>query len=120
MTADDGTRPGRVLIVEDDAGLRNLIQKALRKAGYEADGVATGADALDRVKVDPSLALLLDQKLPDMAGTDVIKALTERGLLVPFIVMTGQGDERLVEMIKLGAGSAVRRRSGGGSPAARG
>ena len=106
MTTDDGARPMRVLIVEDDEALRNLILKALRKAGYEADGVATGAEALERVKTDPGLALLLDQKLPDMTGRDIIKALNERGLRVPcpFIVMTGQGDERLaVEMMKLGA-----------------
>ena len=104
MTADDGARPLRVLIVEDDDGLRNLILKALRRAGYEADGVATGAEALQYVMANPVLALLLDQKRPDMTGSDIIKTLHERGLRVPFIVMTGQGDERLaVEMMKLGA-----------------
>ena len=104
MTADDEARPRRVLIVEDDDGLRNLILKGLRKAGYVTDGVATGADALEYLMANPGLALLLDQKLPDMTGSDIIKALHERGLRVPFIIMTGQGDERLaVEMMKLGA-----------------
>ncbi|MFZ4440972.1 MAG: response regulator [Syntrophales bacterium] len=104
MTTDDGARPRRVLIVEDDDGFRNLTLKALRKAGYETDGVATGVDALEYVMANPGLALLLDQKLPDMTGSDIINTLNERGLRVPFIVMTGQGDERLaVEMMKLGA-----------------
>ena len=103
-TRDDEVRPRRVLIVEDDDGLRNLILKALRKAGYEADGAVTGTDALDRVMANPDLVLLLDQRLPDMAGSDIINTLNEYGLRVPFIVMTGQGDERLaVEMMKLGA-----------------
>jgi len=103
-TMGDSTMPRHVLIVEDDDGLRNLILKALRRAGYEADGVATGADTIDRVKADSDLVLLLDQKLPDMAGSDIIKALKKQGRRVPFIVMTGQGDERFaVEMMKLGA-----------------
>ncbi|MEI7636539.1 MAG: response regulator [Syntrophus sp. (in: bacteria)] len=103
-TRDDEVRPRRVLIVEDDDGLRNLILKALRKVGYEADGAVTGTDALDRVMANPDLVLLLDQRLPDMAGSDIINTLNEHGLRVPFIVMTGQGDERLaVEMMKLGA-----------------
>ena len=97
-------RPGRVLIVEDDDGLMNLIQKALHKAGYEVEGVPTGVAAIERVKADPGLVLLLDQKLPDMAGSDLINALNERKLRVPFVVMTGQGNERLaVAMMKLGA-----------------
>lgn len=101
---DHEALPRRILVVEDDDGLRNLILKSLRKAGYEADGVGTGTDALDRVMADPDLALLLDQKLPDMSGNDIINALSEKGRRVSFVVMTGQGDERLaVEMMKLGA-----------------
>jgi two-component system cell cycle sensor histidine kinase/response regulator CckA len=104
VAADDGARLRRVLIVEDDNGLRNLILKSLHKAGHETDGVANGAAAIDRVMADPDLVLLLDQKLPDMAGSDIINTLNERGVRVPFVVMTGQGDERLaVEMMKLGA-----------------
>jgi two-component system cell cycle sensor histidine kinase/response regulator CckA len=103
-TSDFGARHRRVLVVEDDEGLRNLVLKALRKAGHEADGVVTGTAAIERVVADPGLVLLLDQKLPDMTGSDIINALNEHGLRVPFIVMTGQGDERLaVEMMKLGA-----------------
>ncbi|SDB30844.1 PAS domain S-box-containing protein [Desulfonatronum thiosulfatophilum] len=96
--------PRRVLIVEDDEGLRKLLEKRLRKAGFEAASVATGAEAVERIQALPDQALLLDQKLPDTTGRDLINALRQRGLHAPFIVMTGQGDERLaVEMMKLGA-----------------
>ena len=99
-----GSRTDRVLVVEDDDGLRNLIQRALGKAGYVVDGVPTGAAAIGRIKVDPGLVLLLDQKLTDMTGSELIAALAERKIRVPFVVMTGQGSERLaVEMMKLGA-----------------
>jgi len=94
----------RVLIVEDDEGLNKLAQKALRRAGFHADGVLTGAEAVERVAADAGWALLLDQKLPDMTGTEVIQSLMDRGCRVPFVAMTGHGDERTaVEMMKLGA-----------------
>ena len=96
--------PGRVLVVEDDDGLRKLIEKTLRKAGYDAAGAPTGAEGMAHIKANKDIVLLLDQNLPDMNGSDFIISLIESGLRVPFIVMTGQGNERLaVEMMKLGA-----------------
>ncbi len=97
-------KPRRVLVVEDDEGLRTLIVKSLNKEGFEAQGVANGAAAVERAAAESSLVLLLDQKLPDMTGRDIVHALSQRGIPAHFIMMTGQGDERLaVEMMKLGA-----------------
>ncbi len=94
----------RVLVVEDDEGLSNLVQKALRRAGFDTQGALTGADAIGRVMDDPDLILLLDQQLPDMTGTELIRTLVERDRQVPFVTMTGYGDEKIaVEMMKLGA-----------------
>lgn len=94
----------RVLVVEDDEGLNNLAQRALRRAGFYPQGVLTGAEAIARVMADPDLILLLDQQLPDMAGTELIRTLLARERRNPFVVMTGHGDERVaVEMMKLGA-----------------
>ena len=94
----------RVLVVEDDEGLRNLICKTLNKAGFETRGVHQGGEAAGIVENDPALVLLLDQRLPDMSGSDLVTLLGERGVKAPFIIMTGQGDERLaVEIMKLGA-----------------
>lgn len=94
----------RVLVVEDDEGLRGLIIKKLRQAGFEADGVSGGEEAVDRIRREPEIVLLIDHRLPDMAGIKVIKTMKDQDMLVPFVVMTGQGDERLaVEMMKLGA-----------------
>lgn len=94
----------RILIVEDDDGLRNLISKTLRKAGYETESFPSGTRAVERYIVDPACILLLDQCLPDMTGKSLVETLRERGLDPFFIIITGQGDERLaVEMMKLGA-----------------
>ncbi len=94
----------RVLVVDDDEGLNNLSQKALRKAGFQTEGVLTGAEAIERVVADPNLVLLLDQKLPDMQGTELIRSLYKEGYRLPFVAMTGHGDEKTaVELMKMGA-----------------
>lgn len=94
----------RVLVVEDDEGLNNLAQKSLRRVGFDMQGVLTGTAAIKRVMADPDLTLLVDQQLPDMAGTELIRTLIEQDCRVPFVAMTGHGDENIaVEMMKLGA-----------------
>ena len=101
---EEGHLPRRVLVVEDDAGLRNLILRALGKVGMEAVGAASGAEAIERLSADPAQVLLLDQKLPDMSGREIVTSLAGRGVHVYFVMMTGQGDERLaVDMMRLGA-----------------
>ncbi len=100
---ENGARK-RILLVEDDADLRDLIAGRLTRAGYECAGAADGTEALAYITDNRPDALLLDQKLPDMTGRQLLENLAELGLGVPFMVMTGQGDERLaVEMMKLGA-----------------
>lgn len=95
---------GCVLVVEDDDGLRRLIIRRLRRAGFDADGVSTGKEAVEKVPDHRDMVLLIDHNLPDMSGREMMMHLIERGLKVPFVIMTGQGDERLtVEMMKLGA-----------------
>lgn len=94
----------RILVVDDDEGLNRLVQKALGKAGFETDGVFTGADAMVFATSNPHLILLLDQHLPDMSGTQLIRTLSQKDCPVPFVAMTGHGDEKIaVEMMKLGA-----------------
>ena len=94
----------RVLVVDDDEGLNRLVQKALRKAGFETEGVFNGSDAIMRAMADPHMILLLDQQLPDMSGTQLIRTLNQRDCPVSFVAMTGHGDEKTaVEMMKLGA-----------------
>jgi len=94
----------RVLVVEDDEGLNHLAQKSLKRVGFETKGVLTGADALACVINDPERILLVDQFLPDMIGTQLIKTLQDQGILIPFVAMTGQGNEKTaVEMMKMGA-----------------
>lgn len=96
--------PFKILIIEDDEGLLRLVQKTLQRTGFHTDGVSNGAKAIAFIVENSPELLLLDYKLPDMTGDQIINILKERESTVPFIVMTGQGDEKLaVNMMKLGA-----------------
>jgi two-component system cell cycle sensor histidine kinase/response regulator CckA len=104
MPKQNKKKQNRILIVEDDDGLRELIARRLSKSGYKTAEAADGLSALNLVETLCPDALLLDQSLPDMTGRQIVEALSERDSHLPFIVMTGQGDERLaVTMMKLGA-----------------
>lgn len=104
-TVQDESQPGlTILVVEDDHGLRQLIERTLRRAEFQTASVSVGAEAIDRVAVDDGIVLLLDYQLPDMTGKEVVERLWETSSQVPFVMMTGQGDEKIaVEMMKLGA-----------------
>lgn len=95
----------RVLVVDDDEGLLILMAGALRADGWQVDAVATGAEALRAVESgSPPDLVVLDLKLADI-DTGAIIARFDRGpRRVPFIVVTGQGDERVaVDVMKRGA-----------------
>ena len=93
-----------VLVVEDDEGLRRLIRRRLERKKFNVLTAATGEEAVAHVAEKSGILLLLDFKLQDMTGGEVVDRLKEKGLDVPFVIMTGNGDERIaVEMMKLGA-----------------
>jgi PAS domain S-box-containing protein len=94
----------RLLIVEDDPEFNALVKCKLQPAGLPVESVLTGAAALDSVRRDPNVLLLLDYVLPDMTARELVERLRADGKEAPFVVMTGRGDEKVaVELMKLGA-----------------
>lgn len=93
-----------VLIAEDDRGLNNLIQKHLTHAGYATEAVYAGHEVLSALSVRKYALLLVDYILPDAKADQLIGLLSKKGISVPFVIMTGHGDQRIaVSMMKLGA-----------------
>jgi len=93
-----------ILIVEDDDGLSQLIQKTLQREGFETEVVFNGEDAIAKIVKNCESLILLDYLLPDMNGIDVIEKLAELKCTFPFIIMTGLGDENVaIKLMKLGA-----------------
>jgi DNA-binding response OmpR family regulator len=82
-----------ILIVEDERAIADFVQKALRKAGFEAHLARTGTEALDLFdRVRPDL-IVLDLALPDMDGLDVCRAVRSRPHYVPIIMLTGRSED---------------------------
>lgn len=71
--------PPRVLVVDDEAFIADALVQSLRFSGFEAQGAATGADALAVVRAWAPDLLLLDVMLPDMTGYDVCRLLAQDG-----------------------------------------
>ena len=103
MKAAAGPAP-EVLVVDDDEGLRLLVSDCLRAEGYEVATADSGAAAVAILRERRPGLMLLDLQLDDMPGSALLEALRKMSLKVPFIVITGQGDQNVaVEMMKQGA-----------------
>jgi DNA-binding response OmpR family regulator len=92
------------LVVEDEARIAAFLVKGLSAHGYAVDHAATGAEAL-RLAAETDFALMvLDLRLPDADGLDVLRTLRSRGQNLPVIVLTARGEiyER-VEGLEFGA-----------------
>ena len=93
-----------ILVVEDDLDLTSLIQMRLEGSGLTVVCAGTGAEAIRIAREHDELLLLLDYQLPDMNVLELVGQLASEGRKVPFIVMTGRGDEGVaVDMMKAGA-----------------
>jgi putative two-component system response regulator len=99
--AQVGNAPGRplpgaarVLVVDDDDGVRRLFTKLLTQEGYRVDVAGDGLEALDRVAETPPDVVLLDVTMPGLDGFEVCRRLKHDPdtRLTPVILITGLGD----------------------------
>jgi len=80
----------KLLVVEDEAGIAAFLQKGLAAHGYTVEWASTGADAL-RLGAAPGVDLvILDLKLPDLDGLDVLAGLRERGAMMPVLILSAR------------------------------
>jgi DNA-binding NtrC family response regulator len=94
----------RILIVEDDQALSEILCDALREAGYETVAARTLAQAREELSRRDHDAILLDLMLPDGSGIEVLRQVREEGLPAETIVLTGYAAvETAIEAMKLGA-----------------
>ncbi len=93
-----------ILIVEDDQGLNKLLQRIINREGFNTEGALSGFEAMEHIKNQDFILLLLDYKLSDMSADQFLDNLKGIGKSVPFIIMTGHGNEYIaVRMMKMGA-----------------
>jgi len=100
----------RVLVIDDDPGLREYMEALVTRQGYEVRAVAGGEEAL-RVLDDANPDLVtLDVVLPGMDGLETLRELKARAPHVPVIMLSGHGQARtIVEAMRLGASDFLRK-----------
>ncbi|MBK1783676.1 response regulator transcription factor [Prauserella cavernicola] len=82
----------RVLLIEDDAAVRQGLELALSRQGYRVDAAESGESGLDRLRTEPPDVVVLDLMLPGIDGFEVCRRIQAAGE-VPIIMLTARGDD---------------------------
>jgi excisionase family DNA binding protein len=104
--AAPGSRPNgrpKILVVDDEESVRNLVAKALIDAKYQVDTAVDGSSALERLRTTEYDLLITDLKMPGMDGLSVIREARRQLADLPIVIITGYSTEAsAIEAINLG------------------
>src|SRR5438094_10642780 len=89
------TMAARILIVEDDPDIAELVARYLEKAAFETDRAASGRDALQMIAVNPPALVVLDLMLPHVDGLEICLRLRsdQKTAAIPLIMLTARAEE---------------------------
>ena len=100
----------KVLVVDDEASNRRILEQVLGRAGYTVETASDGSEALKKLDSSPPDLIILDFMMPDLNGMDVLKELRQRDDDTPVIMVTAYGTvERAVEAMQAGAYDFITR-----------
>jgi two-component system response regulator HydG len=100
----------RILVIDDDQGVRESMERMLRGAGYTVQSACSGEEGLTLARGNAFDVILSDMQMPGISGIDVLQKLREQRVDSAFIVMTGFGTiDTAVEAMKLGAVDFVQK-----------
>ena len=103
------SRPGPILVIDDDDAIRSFAQIVLEDEGYEVQIAADGYQALKSVEKRPPVLILLDMRMPRMNGWEFVAAYRQLpGPHVPIIVMTA-GRETELKAVNIGASDYIMK-----------
>ncbi len=95
---------GHILIIDDEASLRQTLARILQRAGFEVTTAASGKEGLSLVSEHPFDLLYLDIRMPDMSGLELLKIIHPKFPELPVILFTAQPDlNSAVEALRRGA-----------------
>jgi two-component system KDP operon response regulator KdpE len=101
MTHDNN--PMRILVVDDEPDIRELLRIVLGAEGWEVEEASSGQEALDLLPDTPVDFVVLDQRMPWLSGVDTARRLVERGFEIPMVLYSAYLDrEALAECANLG------------------
>lgn len=94
----------KLLIVDDQYGIRILLNEVFQKEGYQTFQASNGMQALQIVEQDRPDLVLLDMKIPGMDGIEILKRLKEMDQTIEVFIMTAYGELDMIQQAKdLGA-----------------
>jgi DNA-binding response OmpR family regulator len=94
----------RVLVVDDELFVGELLKEYLSIIGYEVTAVSNGEDALSSIQQSPPHIVILDIRMPGMGGMEVLKQIKEKNRTTGVIMLSAYGDPETVnEALRLGA-----------------
>lgn len=100
----------KLLVIEDEKKIANLLQKGFREQGYEVEISANGEDGLERASSNPYDAIVIDIMLPGRDGLSVLRSLRERKVTTPVMIVTARGEvSERVEGLNLGADDYIAK-----------
>ena len=102
------TQNKRIVLIEDDPSLARIFGEYLKDEDYKLTAFTEGLEGLAAIESDPPDALILDLKLPDIGGLDILRTVKERGLPTTVVVITADGSiNTAVEAMKAGAADFI-------------
>ena len=104
----DAPKP-HILIVEDEEGLRFMLESKLYQSGYRVSVAATGLHGLQKLRSGEKYDLIIsDMKMPRMTGPELFKEYKNLGGVAPFVILTGFPDRsKISEAIALGVHDVI-------------
>lgn len=99
-----------ILVVDDQMGVRRLIQEVFREVGYRVATAIHGQEAMALCSVELPAVVLLDVKMPVMDGVETLRTLHNIYPDLPVIIMTAVGDgDRVQEVLSIGARTCISK-----------
>jgi len=85
----DRDNAGVVAVIDDDNDVGDVLGGLLETMGYQFETYRSGTDFLSQAQMDRLACLIVDQNMPQMTGLDMIAQLSERGINIPALLITG-------------------------------
>jgi two-component system response regulator FlrC len=99
-----------ILVADDDPQMQLAVKASLSRAGHEVMVTADGKAAFDRLQEETFDVVISDQRMPEMTGQELLAAMQENNIRIPFVMITAHGTiNQAVEAMQLGASDFITK-----------
>jgi CheY-like chemotaxis protein len=96
-----GTEMQKILVIDDDALIRNMVSSSLMKAGHEVECAENGVDGLRKAQENPPELVITDMLMPDMEGIETIMEMRSKNPNIGIIAMSGGGSTGNMDFLEM-------------------